>query len=65
MVVASGQMETVWSMGVPFYLDAFWLQTGLFAMSAASGAVGLNLLTGATGRLSMGHAFFLAVGAYG
>lgn len=49
----------------PFYLDAFWLQTGLFAMSAAIGAIGLNLLTGATGQLSMGHAFFLAVGAYG
>ncbi|MEU8796775.1 branched-chain amino acid ABC transporter permease [Spirillospora sp. NPDC048819] len=49
----------------PFYLDAFWLLTGLFAMSAAIGAIGLNLLTGSTGQLSMGHAFFLAVGAYG
>ncbi|MFG2003502.1 branched-chain amino acid ABC transporter permease [Spirillospora sp. NPDC048911] len=49
----------------PFYLDSFWLQTGLFAISAAIGAIGLNLLTGATGQLSMGHAFFLAVGAYG
>ncbi|WP_061289535.1 branched-chain amino acid ABC transporter permease [Herbidospora cretacea] len=49
---------------VPFYLDGFWLQTGLFAMSAAIGAIGINLLTGATGQLSMGHAFFLAVGAY-
>ncbi|WP_442816703.1 branched-chain amino acid ABC transporter permease [Streptomyces sp. NBC_01304] len=49
----------------PFYLDRFWLQAGLFAMAAAIGAIGLNLLTGATGQLSMGHAFFLAVGAYG
>ncbi|MEV0586684.1 branched-chain amino acid ABC transporter permease [Nonomuraea sp. NPDC050310] len=49
---------------VPFYLEGFWLQTGLFAMSAAVGAIGINLLTGATGQLSMGHAFFLAVGAY-
>ncbi|GAB3674865.1 branched-chain amino acid ABC transporter permease [Actinocorallia lasiicapitis] len=49
----------------PFYLDGFWLQTGLFAMAAAIGAIGLNLLTGATGQLSMGHAFFLAIGAYG
>ncbi|TDC65426.1 branched-chain amino acid ABC transporter permease [Actinomadura sp. GC306] len=49
----------------PFYLDTFWLQTGLFAISAAIGAIGLNLLTGSTGQLSMGHAFFLAVGAYG
>ncbi|MEV2243148.1 branched-chain amino acid ABC transporter permease [Streptomyces sp. NPDC049970] len=49
---------------VPFYLDRFWLQAGLFAMAAAIGAIGLNLLTGSTGQLSMGHAFFLAVGAY-
>lgn len=34
-------------------------------MAAAIGAIGLNLLTGATGQLSMGHSFFLAVGAYG
>ncbi|GAA2450506.1 branched-chain amino acid ABC transporter permease [Streptomyces macrosporus] len=34
-------------------------------MAAAIGAVGLTLLTGATGQLSLGHAFFLAVGAYG
>lgn len=33
-------------------------------MAAAIGAIGINLLTGATGQLSMGHAFFLAVGAY-
>ncbi|GGX52913.1 branched-chain amino acid ABC transporter permease [Streptomyces fructofermentans] len=61
----------VWAAGgivllaVPFYLDRFWLQAGLFAMAAAIGAIGINLLTGSTGQLSMGHAFFLAVGAYG
>jgi branched-chain amino acid transport system permease protein len=51
-------------LALPFYLDRFWLQAGLFAMAAAIGAIGINLLTGATGQLSMGHAFFLAVGAY-
>ncbi|MET9444573.1 branched-chain amino acid ABC transporter permease [Streptomyces sp. NPDC006610] len=50
---------------LPFYLDAFWLRIGLFAMAAAIGAVGLNLLSGTAGQLSLGHAFFLAVGAYG
>ncbi|MQY07714.1 branched-chain amino acid ABC transporter permease [Actinomadura macrotermitis] len=50
---------------LPFYVDMFWLQAGLFVMAAAIGAIGLNLLTGSTGQLSMGHAFFLAVGAYG
>ncbi|WP_432119521.1 branched-chain amino acid ABC transporter permease [Streptomyces sp. bgisy032] len=50
---------------LPFYLDAFWLRIGLFSMAAAIGAVGLGLLSGTAGQLSLGHAFFLAVGAYG
>ncbi|MCF2533864.1 branched-chain amino acid ABC transporter permease [Yinghuangia sp. KLBMP8922] len=49
----------------PFYLSAFWLQTGLFAMTAVIAAIGLNLLSGTAGQLSLGHAFFVAVGAYG
>lgn len=63
--VLAGAAGSVVLLALPFYLGAFWLQTGLFAMSAAIGAIGLNLLTGGTGQLSMGHAFFLAVGAYG
>lgn len=35
-------------------------RAGIFAI----GALGLNLLTGYTGQVSLGHAFFLAVGAY-
>jgi len=50
---------------LPLYVGAFWLQVGLFAFAAAIGAIGLNLLTGSTGQLSLAHAFFLAVGAYG
>jgi branched-chain amino acid transport system permease protein len=50
---------------LPFYVTEFWLQTGLFAMAAVIGAIGLNILSGTTGQLSLGHAFFLAVGAYG
>src|SRR4051812_7107872 len=34
-------------------------------MSAAIAAIGLTLLTGTTGQLSLAHAFFVAVGAYG
>lgn len=49
----------------PLYLSSFWLQTGLFAMVAVIAAIGLNLLVGTAGQLSLGHAFFLAVGAYG
>ena len=50
---------------IPFFFEAFWLQTGLFAMAAVIGAIGLNILTGTTGQLSLAHAFFAAVGAYG
>ncbi|WP_443054547.1 branched-chain amino acid ABC transporter permease [Streptomyces sp. NBC_00683] len=49
----------------PLYLSSFWLQTGLFAMVAVIAAIGLNILVGTAGQLSLGHAFFLAVGAYG
>ncbi|MFI0965014.1 branched-chain amino acid ABC transporter permease [Streptomyces sp. NPDC021080] len=62
---ATGAAGAVLLLALPFYVDRFWLEAGLFAMAAAIGAIGLNLLTGATGQLSMGHAFFLAVGAYG
>src|SRR3954465_15938822 len=41
------------------------MQTGLFAMSAAIGAIGLTLLVGTTGQLSLASAFFVGIGAYG
>ena len=50
---------------LPIYLESFWLQTGLFAMGAIVAAIGLTLLVGIAGQLSLGHAFFVAVGAYG
>jgi branched-chain amino acid transport system permease protein len=50
---------------IPYFFEGFWLQTGLFAMSAAIAAIGLTLLVGITGQLSLAHAFFVAVGAYG
>jgi branched-chain amino acid transport system permease protein len=50
---------------LPQYAEGFWLQTGLFAMSAAIGAIGLTLLVGVTGQLSLANAFFIGIGAYG
>jgi branched-chain amino acid transport system permease protein len=44
--------------------DDFWLSVLNYAGIAAVGAIGLNLLTGFTGQVSLGHAFFLGVGAY-
>src|SRR3954466_5620730 len=49
----------------PLQLAEFWEQTGLFAMASIVGAIGLTILTGTTGQLSLAHAFFVAVGAYG
>jgi branched-chain amino acid transport system permease protein len=34
------------------------------AFVAAVGAIGLNIVTGYAGQVSLGHAFFLAIGAY-
>jgi branched-chain amino acid transport system permease protein len=48
---------------VPIYVEEFWLRTGFAVFGAIVGAVGLNLLVGTTGQLSLAHAFFLAVGA--
>jgi ABC-type branched-subunit amino acid transport system permease subunit len=53
------------ALAAPLTLESFWLQTALFAMAAAIGAIGLTLLVGVAGQLSLGHAFFVAVGAYG
>ena len=47
----------------PVYVEEFWLRTGFAVFGAAIGAIGLNLLVGTTGQLSLAHAFFLAVGA--
>jgi branched-chain amino acid transport system permease protein len=48
----------------PFSINGYWLSTAVFVLIAAIGALGLDLLTGRTGQISLGHAFFLGVGAY-
>jgi branched-chain amino acid transport system permease protein len=55
----------VFLLAAPFYVDAFWLQLGLFVFATVVAALGLTLLLGQAGMLSMGHGFFVAVGAYG
>lgn len=52
-----------WALG-PFVLSNFWVVVAGFAGVASIGALGLNLLTGYTGQVSLGHAFFLGIGAY-
>jgi branched-chain amino acid transport system permease protein len=49
---------------LPFVLTDDVLQLLGAACIASIGAIGLNLVTGYAGQVSLGHAFFLAVGAY-
>lgn len=51
-------------LGMPFLLADPELQLLAAACATAIGAIGLNLVTGYAGQVSLGHAFFLAIGAY-
>lgn len=48
----------------PFMANAYMLYVANMIGFAIIGAIGLNLLTGFTGQISLGHAAFLGVGAY-
>jgi branched-chain amino acid transport system permease protein len=49
---------------VPLYFDQSWTIIGVFSMGAAVAAIGLTVLSGSAGQLSLAHAAFMAVGAY-
>ncbi len=51
-------------LALPFVLSPFWMTVACQAGIAAIGAIGLNILTGYTGQISLGQGGFLAVGAY-
>ncbi len=48
----------------PFVANAYLLYMANMIGFAVIGAVGLNLLTGFTGQISLGHSAFIGVGAY-
>ena len=55
------------SNGLPplrFLGDTSWLRAMDEALMFAIAALGLNILTGMAGQVSLGHAFFMGVGAY-
>ncbi len=53
------------ALGVPFVANEYWLQVVLIPFLLFSlAAIGLNLLTGYTGQLSLGTGGFMAVGGY-
>ncbi|HTF09906.1 MAG TPA: branched-chain amino acid ABC transporter permease, partial [Asanoa sp.] len=49
---------------LPFLLADAELQLLATCCIAAIGAIGLGLVTGYAGQVSLGHAFFLGIGAY-
>jgi ABC-type branched-subunit amino acid transport system permease subunit len=44
---------------LPFWVDQYWLSALVWVLIIALGALGLDVLTGRTGQISLGHAFFL------
>jgi branched-chain amino acid transport system permease protein len=51
-------------LALPPFLSSYWLDVSCRTGIAIIGAMGLNLLTGSTGQISLGNAAFLAVGGY-
>ncbi|WP_216217499.1 branched-chain amino acid ABC transporter permease [Amycolatopsis aidingensis] len=49
-------------LALPLYLEAAWLKAGQYMMLGAVGAIGLTMLIGQAGQLSLAHAFFLLAG---
>jgi branched-chain amino acid transport system permease protein len=54
----------LFGLGLPFLLDDATLSLLAMCCVAAIGAIGLGLVTGYAGQVSLGHAFFLGLGAY-
>jgi len=54
------------AIGIPLVADQYWLEAILIPVLIFSlAAIGLNILTGYAGQLSLGSAAFMAVGAFG
>lgn len=65
--VIKGKMVLVLAImfiGVPLLAPDYWLSVATMVGYTAMGALGVQLLIGYTGLLTLGHAAFIAVGAY-
>lgn len=64
--IAIGLLLAVAFIGVPLLADQYWLSAILIPfLIFALATLGLNILTGYAGQLSLGSAAFMAVGAFG
>src|SRR5918997_4154239 len=61
--VAVGLLLLV-TLALPLVLQDRWLSLLATCCVAAIGAIGLGLVTGYAGQVSLGHAFFFGIGAY-
>jgi len=50
--------------GIPLFFDEYWMSVATMVGYTAMGALGVQLLIGYSGLLTLGHAAFIAVGAY-
>ena len=60
LLVIGGLVCVPWIVKNPYYLHII-IMSGIFVLLASS----MNLITGCTGRLNLGHAAFYGIGAYG
>lgn len=63
-VLLAGLVITALLLAYPYLVSPFWVTTAMFAAIATSGALSLNLLVGYAGQVSVGHSFFIGLGAY-
>jgi len=49
---------------LPFAVSGFWVNVAVYALIYSVAAIGLTLLMGLAGQVSLGHAGFFAIGAY-
>ncbi|MEZ5340340.1 MAG: hypothetical protein R2706_02525 [Acidimicrobiales bacterium] len=71
LLICSGIIVTLMAFGkfgldgpVSWFLGNTWLDKVTLALIFAIAALGFNILVGVTGQVSLGHAFFMGVGAY-
>ena len=58
-------LTLVFALSAPFWMSGYHLYQGAQVLIYAIALLGLNLLTGYNGQLSLGHGAFFAIGGYG
>ena len=61
---AGGALVVVFALALPFGLSDYQTFQVTLAIAYAIALLGLNMLTGISGQISLGHGAFYAVGAY-